>query len=94
MTEENTNNKEVTREEFIEQMTNFENITAPKILKVLEEQQHMLSVETLGLIGIVRALVQTYGDEFLMDSCVSYLKFKEPTSENVSDDKNIITEKE
>lgn len=87
-------NKEVTREEFIEEMTNFENVTAPRILKILEEEQHMLSVETLGLIGIVRALVRTYGDEFLMDSCVSYLQFQEPTSEDIPDDENLITEEE
>ena len=87
-------NKEVTREEFIEEMTNFENVTAPRILKILEEELHMLSVETLGLIGIVRALVRTYGDEFLMDSCVSYLQFEEPTSEDIPDDENLITEEE
>ena len=78
--------KEVTREEFIKQMTNFENVTAQKILEVLENEKHMLSVEVLGLISIARALINTFGDEYLLDTAITYLQFKEPEESNKNEE--------
>ena len=70
--------KTISKEEFIEDMTKFEQVTANQILEVLEENKHMLSVEVLGLISIARVLINTYGDEFLMDTAVNYLTYQEP----------------
>ena len=87
--------KQITKEDFIAEMTNFENVTAKKILDTLAEDKYMLSVEVLGLISIVRALINTYGDEYLMDTAVHYLQFKEEeTPDNVQDADNIIEESE
>ena len=85
-----TEEKEFTREDFIKEMTDFEENTAQKILEVLDENKHILSVEVLGLISIARVLINTYGDEFLMDTAVRYLQFKEPESSDVPefDEKN------
>ena len=89
MSEENT---QVTKEDFIDEMTQFENITAKKILNVLAEDKHMLSVEVLGLISIVRALINTYGDEYLLDTALHYLQYKEPEMEEATDADDIVTE--
>lgn len=70
--------KTISKEDFIEDMTKFEQVTANQILEVLEENKHMLSVEVLGLISIARVLINTYGDEFLMDTAVNYLTYQEP----------------
>ena len=70
--------KTISKEEFIEDMTKFEQVTANQILEVLEENKHMLSVEVLGLISIARVLINTYGDEFLMDTAVNYLTYQVP----------------
>ena len=76
--------KKITKEEFIEDMTKFEQVTANQILEILEENKHMLSVEVLGLISIARVLINTYGDEFLMDTAVNYLTYQE--SKNVEEE--------
>lgn len=89
-----TEEKEFTREDFIKEMTDFEENTAQKILEVLDENKHILSVEVLGLISIARVLINTYGDEFLMDTAVRYLQFKEPESSDASESDEMIEEKE
>lgn len=88
------NEKEITKEDFINEMTQFENKTAHKILDVLAEDKHMLSVEVLGLISLVRALINTYGDEYLLDTAVHYLQFKEPEEDDVPEAENMIEEVE
>lgn len=89
-----TEEKEFTREDFIKEMTDFEENTAQKILEVLDENKHILSVEVLGLISIARVLINTYGDEFLMDTAVRYLQFKEPESSDAPESDEMIEEKE
>ncbi len=78
--------KELTKEDFIEEMTRFEQVTANEILKVLEKQEHILSVEVLGLISIARVLINQFGDEYLMDTAVNYLTYKEPENISETDD--------
>lgn len=89
-----TEEKEFTREDFIKEMTDFEENTAQKILEVLDENKHILSVEVLGLISITRVLINTYGDEFLMDTAVRYLQFKEPEPSDAPESDEMIEEKE
>lgn len=89
-----TEEKEFTREDFIKEMTDFEENTAQKILEVLDENKHILSVEVLGLISIARVLINTYGDEFLMDTAVRYLQFKESESSDIPESDEMIEEKE
>lgn len=84
--------KELTKEDFIEEMTKFEQITANQILEVLEENKHMLSVEVLGLISIARVLINNFGDEYLMDTAVNYLTYQEP--QHIDDAPDMVEEKE
>lgn len=86
--------KTITKEDFIAEMTQFESKTAKKVLDVLSEDKYMLSVEVLGLISIIRALINTYGDEYLMDTAVRYLQYKDEESDNIPDADNIIEEEE
>lgn len=90
MTEEN---KELTKEEFIEELTRFEQVTANEILEVLEKNKHILSVEVLGLISIARVLINNFGDEFLMDTAVKYLTL-EDFDEEAPDAEDIVEEEE
>lgn len=82
--------EELTKEDFINEMTKFEQVTANEILEVLEKNKHILSVEVLGLISIARVLINNFGDEFLMDTAVNYLTYKEP--EDIKDAEDIIEE--
>ena len=91
MTEEK---KEFTKEDFIAEMTDFEQNTANEILEILEKHKHILSVEVLGLISIARVLINTYGDEYLMDTAVRYLTFTEPEPSDVPEADNIIKDEE
>ena len=67
---------ELTKEQFIDEMNRFEKETANDILTVLEDNKHILAVEVLGLVGIARALINNFGDEFLLDTAVNYLQYK------------------
>lgn len=84
--------KQYTKEDFIEEMTNFEQVTAQEILEVLEKNKHMLSVEVLGLISIARVLINTYGDEYLMDTAVRYLQYTEPETSDIPNAEDIVEE--
>lgn len=90
MTEEK---KELTKEDFIEEMTKFEQVTANQILEVLEKNKHILSVEVLGLISIARVLINNFGDEYLMDTAVNYLTYKE-SAKDIPDAPDIVEEEE
>lgn len=90
MTEEK---KELTKEDFIEEMTRFEQVTANEILEVLEKNKHILSVEVLGLISIARVLINNFGDEYLMDTAVNYLTYKAPEND-IPDAPDMVEEKE
>lgn len=68
------NEKELTREDFYEEMNRFEKTSLNEIMDTLQKNKHILSVEVLGLIGIVRILIDQYGDEYLKDAAVNYLK--------------------
>lgn len=86
--------KELTKEDFIEEMTKFEQVTANQILEVLEENKHILSVEVLGLISIARVLINNFGDEYLMDTAVNYLTYKPQKTTDIPDAPDIVEEKE
>ncbi len=83
--------KELTKEDFIAEMTKFEQITANEILEVLEKNKHIWSVAVLGLISIARVLINNFGDEFLMDTAVNYLTYKE--TNDTKDVEDIVEEK-
>lgn len=90
MTEEK---QELTKEEFIEELIRFEQVTANEILEVLEKNKHILSVEVLGLISIARVLINNFGDEYLMDTAVKYLTL-EDTNTDIPDAEDIVEEEE
>ena len=90
MTEEK---QELTKEEFIEELTRFEQVTANEILEVLEKNKHILSVEVLGLISVARVLINNFGDEYLMDTAVKYLTL-EDIEEDIPDAEDIVEEEE
>ena len=88
-----SNEKELTKEDFIEEMRKFEQVTSNQILEVLENNKHILSVEVLGLISIARVLIENFGDEYLMDTAVSYLTYKPPKND-IKEAEDIIKENE
>lgn len=75
MQEENQKQEEeLSREKFYEEMNRFEQTSLQEIMDVLYKNKHILSVEVLGLIGVVRILIDRYGDESLKDAAISYLE--------------------
>ena len=68
--------QDLTKEQFIKEMEEFDNSTAQEILDVLEQHKHLLTVEVLGLISIARALINNFGDEFLMKSAIDLLQYQ------------------
>ena len=85
--------KELTKEDFIEEMTKFEQVTANEILEVLEKNKHILSVEVLGLISIARVLINNFVDEYLMDTAVNYLTYVAP-EDDIPEAPDIVEEEE
>lgn len=84
---------ELSKEEFLKEMEEFDNSTAQEILEVLEKHKHLLYVEVLGLISVARALINNFGDEFLMKSAIDLLQYKQ-SEENIEEADNIIKETE
>lgn len=83
--QEHDNNKELTREEFYDEMNRFEKTSLNEIMDILQENKHILVVEVLGLIGVVRILIDKYGDEYLKDAAMSYLDTPIGTQQEVVD---------
>lgn len=73
--------KQLTDEEIQEQIANldqeitkFNQETIPKILEILEKEEHGVVVSCYGLIAIVNALLAKFGTKELLDECMYYLK--------------------
>ena len=73
--------KNLTDEEIQEQIQNldkeitkFNEETIPKILKILEDEEHGVVVSCYGLIAIVNALIKKFGTQDLLDECMYYLQ--------------------
>lgn len=57
-----------------QEITKFNQETIPKILEILEQEEHGVVVSCYGLIAIVNALLAKFGTKELLDECVFYLK--------------------
>lgn len=55
--------KEFTEQLFFNQMNEFQNDTAEKIIDLLNEKKYILDVSVLGLIATARALIITYAED-------------------------------
>lgn len=86
--------QELTKEQFIEEMEEFDNVTSQEILEVLEKHKHLLSVEVLGLISIARAIINNFGDEYLMKSAIDLLQYQPKEQESIEEADDIIKETE
>lgn len=91
-------NEEILKEDFMQQMEDFETKTVKEILVMLEEKGYILPVATLGLISIVRALITNFGNKELLDEAVHYLTLDadnlEEATSDIPDAENIIKEEE
>jgi len=56
------------------EITRFNSETIPKILKILEDEEHGVVVSCYGLIAIVNALIKKFGTSELLDECMYYLQ--------------------
>lgn len=65
--------QDVSKDDFIKEMEKFENDTARKILELMEEEEYMLPVAVLGLISVVRALIENFGNDALRDEATHFL---------------------
>lgn len=65
--------QDVTKDDFINEMEKFENDTARKILELMEKEEYMLPVAVLGLISVVRALIENFGNDALRDEATHFL---------------------
>ncbi len=64
---------EISKEDFINEMEKFEKETASEILKLMEKEEYMLPVVVLGLISIIRALIDNFGNDALRDEATHFL---------------------
>ena len=55
--------QDVTKDDFINEMETFESKTAREILELMEKEEYMLPVAVLGLISVVRALIENFGND-------------------------------
>ena len=73
---ENLNEDEVQEriQNLDEEINRFNTSTIPKILNLLEEEEHGVVVACYGLIAIVNALINEFGTEELLNECMHYLQ--------------------
>lgn len=69
-------NEDESKQLFIEQMQDFDKTVTEQILDILNEKQYILNVEVYGLASIIRALVNTYGNDEMIDGVVEFLQYK------------------
>ena len=69
-------NEDESKQLFIEQMQDFDKTVTEQILDILNEKQYILNVEVYGLASIIRALVNTYGNDEMIDGVVELLQYK------------------
>lgn len=84
--------KNLTEEEVQEQIESldaeinkFNNETIPKILKILEDEEHGVVVSCYGLIAIVNALISKFGTKDLLNDCMHYLQNNLDDIEEISE---------
>ena len=65
--------QDVTKDDFINEMETFESKTAREILELMEKEEYMLPVAVLGLISVVRALIENFGNDALRDEATHFL---------------------
>ena len=72
----NLSDEEVQKEieSLDKEITKFNIETIPKILKVLEDEEHGVVVSCYGLIAIVNALIKKFGTSELLNECMYYLQ--------------------
>lgn len=65
----------ITKEDFINQMEDFEKNTAREILKIFEDKDYIIPVSVLGLTSIVKALLDNFDtDGKLYEEVLHYLQ--------------------
>ena len=69
----NETKQDISKDDFIKEMEKFENDTARKILELMEKEEYMLPVAVLGLISVVRALIENFGNDALRDEAIHFL---------------------
>ena len=70
---DNTVHEEDSEEEVYEQYTKMQKESIPKILEILQEEEYNIAIVCNGLISVVRALINMYGNDDLREECVHYL---------------------
>lgn len=78
--------QDVTKDDFIDEMETFENKTAREILELMEKEEYMLPVAVLGLISVVRALIENFGNDALRDEATHFLNLNTDDLDEIKSD--------
>lgn len=66
--------KEVLNTDLIEEMDRFQKKTAPEIIKLLNEEDYLVATGVMGLIGIVKMIINNVGNEVLLKYAIEALQ--------------------
>lgn len=66
--------KEVLNTDLIEEMDRFQKKTAPEIIKLLNEEDYLVATGVMGLIGIVKMIINNIGNEILLNYAIEALQ--------------------
>lgn len=66
--------KEVLNTDLIEEMDKFQKETAPEIIKLLNKEDYLVATGVMGLIGIVKMIINNVGNEVLLKYAVEALQ--------------------
>lgn len=64
----------LSEEEIYDQYKKMQEKTIPKILEILQEDEYNVAIVCNGLVSIIRALINMYGNDELRDECIHYLQ--------------------
>lgn len=79
---------EIEENDFREELEKFEKEAIPQILKIIEKENYLLPVTVLGLASILRSLIRNFGNEYLLNTVINYLKLNEEELEVIDKEIN------
>lgn len=59
---------------LIEEMDKFKKVTAPEIIRLINEEDYLVATGVMGLAAVIRMIVDRVGNEVLMQYVIEALK--------------------
>lgn len=66
--------EKIVNTDLIEEMDKFQKETAPQIIQLLNQEDYLVATGVMGLIGIVKMIINNVGNEVLLNYAIEALQ--------------------